>query len=55
MLLPKNDSRHGDMLDALEEKLNPFQIFDFTSTVFLPVGLPPNSPKSSFLPTNLYK
>ena len=55
MLLPKNDSRHGDMLDVLEEKLNPFKVFDFTSTVFLPVGLPPNSPKSSFLPTNLYK
>ena len=55
MLLPKNDSRHGDMLDMLEEKLNPFQVFDQSATLFLPVGLPPNGPKSSFLPTNLYK
>ena len=39
MLLPKNDSRHGDMLDVLEEKLNPFKVFDFTSTVFLPATI----------------
>ena len=55
MLLPKNDSRHGDMLDMLEEKLNPFQVFDQVTPLFLPVGLPATSPKSSFLPNNLYK
>tara|TARA_S200002703_G_scaffold87670_1_gene75604 strand:+ start:968 stop:1741 length:774 start_codon:yes stop_codon:yes gene_type:complete len=54
LVLPKNDSRHGDMLDVLEEKLNPFQVFDQTAPLFLS-ATPPNSPKSSFLPNNLYK